>query len=203
MRISLIILVYNHEKYICDCLNSIKYQINNYNSDKKHSIQVIVSNDASKDKSLEVISKWMERNSDIISDFIIINNKENLGTCINYLNALDMCTGDYIKAIGGDDIFPETSLFEIFKYLNHYDIVQGVPFIYYENAPNSVEESVKYLNKSHKIGVHEEKVDFYTMIHRYCFLNAPATYVSKSLLLDERVKNIWKDINLQMIIPNG
>lgn len=187
MNISIIVLTYNHSKYVIDCLNSVKYQAINYNFENHHTIQLIVSDDSSKDETVDIVHEWKKSNLNYFEDFIVIENERNIGTCLNYVNALKKCNGDYIKVIGGDDMFPEASIFDIFRYLNHYDMVFGVPFVYYENSYNNNEKILRYLNKVHCIQMEENKVDYYDMIHRYCFLNAPATYVSKKLLIDKRV----------------
>lgn len=187
MKISIIALTYNHGKYIIDFLNSVKYQVTNYNNDKRHFVQLIVSDDCSKDDTVQRVEKWKMQNGDCIDDFVIAKNNENIGTCRNYLNALEICTGDYVKAIGGDDMLPETSIFTIAQYLDHYDMVFGVPFVYYEGKSNDVSEILRTLRKVYCIQKEENRIDYYDLIHRHCFINGPATYVSKRLLTDKRV----------------
>lgn len=189
MRISIIALTYNHEEYIEDFLNSAKYQEETYNPDHRHHLQIIVSDDCSKDNTIDVVERWRKNNQEVFEDFVFIKNSNNLGTCRNYLNALDVCDGDCIKAIGGDDILPETSVFMIASYLEYYDMVYGLPFTYYENEDNDVKEMLRILRKMNAIQNKTEKTDFYRRIHRSCCINAPATYISKELLTDERVKS--------------
>lgn len=171
MNATIIVLTYNHEKFITDFLNSVKYQAINYNGDKKHHLQLILSDDCSKDNTVEVAERWKEKNGDCIDDFLIIKNEKNLGTCRNWINGLDRATGDYVKAIGGDDLLPETSIFSLFKYLDSYDMVFGVPFIYHENADNEVDEILRILHKTYCIQKEENKLSYYDLIHRYCFIS--------------------------------
>lgn len=187
MKVSIIILTYNHERYIIDCLNTVKHQSITYNHKNMHSIQVVVADDCSSDSTVQAVNRWKEQNDKFFQEFVVIENEKNLGTCLNYINALNKCTGDYIKAIGGDDMLAESSIFRIFHYLDYYDIVFGVPFVYYENGNNDIEETLKVLQKTYCIQKEESKIKYYDLIHRYCFINGPASYISKKLLTDKRV----------------
>jgi glycosyltransferase involved in cell wall biosynthesis len=60
IKVSIIIPVYNAERYIKETIESIL----NQKTDKK--IEIIVANDGSTDKTLEVIRKLKEKNKSII-----------------------------------------------------------------------------------------------------------------------------------------
>ena len=62
MKISIIVLLYNHERYIQECLESIKYQTEKYNCNKAHTVQVIIADDASSDGSKKAVEDWSSRN---------------------------------------------------------------------------------------------------------------------------------------------
>ncbi len=188
MKISIIVLLYNHERYIQECLESIKYQTENYNCNKAHTVQVIIADDASSDGSKKAVEDWSSRNPDIFETFEYIDRTENVGTCSNYLGALKKAEGDYIKVIGGDDLFPQMSIFEIFSHLDTgADIVTGYPLVYFENGTNNINDALCSIHRNQCITLAESKLTYDDKIHRYCFFNAPATYISKQLLTDERV----------------
>ena len=65
--ISIIILVYNTEKYLDECLRAVTAQT--YND-----LEVILVNDGSRDGSAEICKKWQKRDERIL--FI---NQDNLG----------------------------------------------------------------------------------------------------------------------------
>lgn len=67
-KIVVIIPVYNGEKYLTDCLNSLKKQTFPLN-------KIITVDNGSKDKSIEIIKKFKKK----IKNLIIISNKKNLG----------------------------------------------------------------------------------------------------------------------------
>lgn len=91
MKISVIISVYNTEKYIEKCVDSILDQT-------YKEIEIILVNDGSKDKSREILKKY-EKNSKVK----IIDNKKNMGLSYSRNIALKESTGKYIGYIDSDD----------------------------------------------------------------------------------------------------
>lgn len=187
MKVSIIIVSYNHEKYIQECLESIRYQVDTYNKVREHYVQVLVADDCSQDKTEEKVKSWMSRNKECFDEFVYVKSASNVGTCRNYMNALEKSDGDYIKAIGGDDFFASNSIFEMMSYLDEYDIVYGLPLIYIEDGNNKLEQIKKEVMRTHYINLEESKLSFYDRIHRYCFFNAPGTYARKELMINPAV----------------
>ena len=72
-RLSIIIPIYNVEKYIEECLNSIVSQINNSTS-----IEIIVVNDGSPDNSIQIVENIQRK----IPSIIKILNQNNQGLSI-------------------------------------------------------------------------------------------------------------------------
>lgn len=89
-KVSIIIPVYNSEKYIDRCLKSVLKQ--DYNN-----IEIICVNDGSKDNSLDILKKYEKS-----SKFIIID-QENIGVAKTRNKAIKKSTGDYILFIDNDD----------------------------------------------------------------------------------------------------
>ena len=95
-RISIIIAVYNTEKYIEKCLKSVMNQT-------YKDIEIIVVNDCSKDKSLEKIQKLQKTDNRII----LIDNEKNKGLSYSRNVAMQNATGEYFGFIDSDDYIPE------------------------------------------------------------------------------------------------
>lgn len=186
MRISIIILTYNHEEFICDCLESIKYQIVKFGSENDY-VEVVVTDDSSSDNTVERVKTWENLNKGLFSNFILIANDNNIGTCNNYENALSRTSGDYIKLIGGDDLFPSNSMFEVFAQLEDYDIVTGLPFEYIIDAENNPSTIQTLTHKLQCINLELENKDYYKLIERRCFFNAPATYIRREVATNPEV----------------
>ena len=83
-KISVIVPVYNAEKYLVQCLNSI---INQTFKD----IEIICINDGSTDNSLKILKEFSEKDSRIK-----IINQKNSGVSIARNKGIDTASGDYI-----------------------------------------------------------------------------------------------------------
>lgn len=96
IKISIIVAVYNAEKFLETCLNSIINQV-------YKDFECILVNDGSTDNSLLICEKY----SQIDNRFIIINKKNGgVGSARNA--ALDIARGEWITFVDSDDwIIPE------------------------------------------------------------------------------------------------
>ena len=105
LKLSIIVPVYNVEPYIRPCIESIF----NQGLDEKD-YEVIIVNDGSTDKSMEMIT-------DIISQHnnIIIINQENQGLSMARNNGIEKASGEYIQFVDSDDLLIDNSLKPILK----------------------------------------------------------------------------------------
>ena len=92
MKISIIVPVYNVEKYLEKCLNSL---VNQTLSD----IEIIVVNDGSPDNSQEIINRY----TSLYPGKVISLIKENGGLSDARNFALPYCRGEYIGFVDSDD----------------------------------------------------------------------------------------------------
>ncbi len=91
-KVSVVIPVYNTEKYLEECLNSVETQT-------LKEIEIICVNDGSKDKSLEILKNHREKD-----DRIKIIDQENAGVSVARNNGIKSATGEYIAFIDSDDL---------------------------------------------------------------------------------------------------
>lgn len=91
IKFSIIVAVYNIEKYIEQCIESIINQT--YSA-----IEVILVNDGSTDNSLHILQEWQQKDRRIK-----IVNKKNGGLSSARNEGLKEATGDYVAYIDGDD----------------------------------------------------------------------------------------------------
>jgi len=108
--LSVIIPVYNTEKYITECLESI-YSQNFYD------FEVICVNDGSTDTSLDKLQIYQKRHSDLI-----IIDKANEGSGVARNLALKKAKGDYILFADSDDRYLDGAFNEIIKKINNTNI---------------------------------------------------------------------------------
>lgn len=99
-QLSIIVPVYNVEKYIRPCLESIFRQGLN-----EECFEVIIINDGTKDKSMEMIV-------DIISQHknITVINQENQGLSVVRNHGIDIAKGEYLLMPDSDDLLINNSL---------------------------------------------------------------------------------------------
>ena len=91
-KISLIIPIYNAEKFLEECVKSIQEQT--YNN-----LEIILVNDGSKDNSAKIIDKFAKEDSRVK-----VVHKENGGVSSARNAGLDVATGEYIMFPDADDL---------------------------------------------------------------------------------------------------
>lgn len=91
MKVSIIVPIYNVEKYILKCLDSIHKQT-------YENLEIILVNDGSTDSSKDIIEKFSEKD-----DRVIIINKVNGGLSSARNAGIEQASGEYIMHVDGDD----------------------------------------------------------------------------------------------------
>ena len=95
-KISLLILTYNHGKFVGRTLDSVFSQVHEY------SFEILISDDASKDDTLEVLCDYQKANPNRIR---ILHSDYNVGVSKNFRRAMKECRGEYIAICEGDDFW--------------------------------------------------------------------------------------------------
>lgn len=96
--VTIIVPAYNVEKWLCDCLNSIKNQT-------YQNWECIIVNDGSKDKTHDIALEFCSHDT----RFRLID-KENEGVSTVRNVGLDNAKGNFIQFIDGDDMLPQDCL---------------------------------------------------------------------------------------------
>ena len=100
MKLSIIIPVYNVERYIRTCIESVFLQGLN-----DQDFEVIIVNDGTKDQSIKMIAEIISQHNNIT-----VINQENQGLSIARNNGLSKAKGEYILFIDSDDLLVPYSL---------------------------------------------------------------------------------------------
>ena len=95
---SIIVPIYNVEKYLTECLQSVLKQSYQY-------YEIICINDASTDNSYDILLKYAKNNKKII----VINNKKNRGLSYCRNQGIEKAKGDYILFVDSDDYISSES----------------------------------------------------------------------------------------------
>ena len=184
--ISIVIPIYNAEKYLEECLNSIKNQT-------YQNFEVIMVNDGSKDNS-ETICKRFSEDDTRFRYF----KKENGGVSSARNLGLDNVGGDYITFIDADDWIDENHLELLINSIkkNHSDIVVSS----YKQFNNIDVFYLRAYTIQEKYLLNFEKMnrdDFLTLFPKLmranvCFNNAVAKLFRKELVKNLRFDNSIK-----------
>lgn len=110
-KISVIVPVYNAEKYLPRCIDSILTQCFT-------NIELLLIDDGSKDKSGDICDGYAEKDKRVI-----VFHKENGGVSSARNLGLDKATGDYVTFVDADDyLLPESLTLQLLE--GNYDLIQ-------------------------------------------------------------------------------
>jgi glycosyltransferase involved in cell wall biosynthesis len=98
-KISIAMCTYNGEKYLKEQIDSILKQT-------YENFELIITDDGSQDKTVELINTYVLNDSRVK----LFENELNLGFMKNFEKAISLCTGDYIALSDQDDVWKENKL---------------------------------------------------------------------------------------------
>ena len=100
--VSVFVLTYNSAKTVIETLDSI-YHLT------YPKIELIVSDDASNDNTLDICKSWIEKYKARFENVQLLTVHNNTGTAMNFHRAAKACHADWLKAIAGDDaLYPDS-----------------------------------------------------------------------------------------------
>jgi len=120
IQVSVPVLTYNAESFIEETLESIFNQT-------YQTIELIISDDCSKDNTVQIVEDWCTQPRVIarFTDIKILTVPKNTGIPANYNRCIMASTGEWIKAISGDDAL----------------------------MPNCVEDNIDFINTNQEVKV--------------------------------------------------
>ena len=130
--VSLVVPVYNVEKYLKKCLDSIFDQ--NISTEL---FQVIVVNDGTKDRSMEIVRQYQYPNLQIIE-------QENKGLSVARNEGLKVCKGKYVWFVDSDDWLLEGALLSVIETIRKYDGIDIISSSLKKIEPETGRESLDF-----------------------------------------------------------
>ena len=114
VKVSIIVPVYNVEKYIDKCLSSLVNQT-------LKDIEIIVVNDGTKDNSQKIVDKYVKKYPKMVKSYIKENGGQ--GSARNY--GLEKAIGEYIGYVDSDDYVDKQMFEKLYNkaYENNLDVV--------------------------------------------------------------------------------
>jgi glycosyltransferase involved in cell wall biosynthesis len=113
IKISVLMAVYNGEKYIREAIDSILSQT-------MRDFEFIIVNDGSKDRTLEIIESYTDKR------IVIVNNKKNLGLIDSLNKGLELARGKYIARLDHDDIAIPYRLYTQYSFMENHPYIDVV-----------------------------------------------------------------------------
>ena len=132
---SIVIPVYNVEKYINECIQSVVYQ-------DFRDIQIIIVIDGSPDNSKAICEKY--RNQD---KRIVIVEQKNQGVAVARNHGLEIATGKYVHFVDPDDRLPNSTVYsKLYALLKdeHTDVLIGKSSYYENEFLEKVEDGISF-----------------------------------------------------------
>ena len=131
--VSIIVPVYNSEKFINDTIQTVKEQM-------YKNWELLLVNDCSTDNSENIIKKYVKKDNRIK----LINLEKNSGAAIARNTGIESAKGKYIAFLDADDLWKNEKLEKQIKFMeeNNYDFT----FTGYEFADESGNKLDKIVN---------------------------------------------------------
>ena len=164
--VSIIISVYNTEKYLRQCLESV---INQTFKD----FEVIIINDCSPDNSYKIIEEFRQKDNRII----VINSEKNLGLGFCRNQGLKISKGKYITFIDSDDWVKSNYIEILYNNIKQHgaDFVSA-DYMFYNNVTTKISPNIETITFYKKYNFYNFEITDEN-IKRKILLNTPSIYI--------------------------
>lgn len=170
MQLSIIIPVYNIERYIEKCLESVLIP----------NVEIIVINDGSRDSSLEIINFFVENNQNYS---IKIIDQENKGLAETRNVGLEASSGKYIWFVDGDDYIENVAMKEITDLIGREAIdVYSFGYNVVESTTEELIRKIEYSNET------ERDINNKLKLTKNLVCNVWRYIVRKDFLIENNIK---------------
>lgn len=149
IMVSVCCLVYNHEKYLRQCLDGFIMQKTNFK------FEVLVHDDASTDGSADIIREYEKKYPDIIKPIYQKENQYSKGVKISWTFQYPRAKGKYIALCEGDDYWIDPNKLQIqFDWMeSHSDYTLCVHEAIKINLFDNIEEYYTKIDKSGYVAI--------------------------------------------------
>lgn len=196
-----LVITYNHQAYIVEHLESIKFLVLSYA--EGIDVDLIVNDDCSRDQTCSLIDGWLDINVDIFRRIEKIYNSKNIGTCASVNNMLSLVNTDRCKLTAGDDVYSFENIFELSKTNQDVAMLSGRVLYLVDNG--------LMINKMHNNMATATQIVYSddTLLHmlkHFSYINTPNLLYSTKYLLKPTVREfltkfkVTEDFPLQIAI---
>ena len=182
LSFAFMVLTYNHQDYILEHLESIKYLVNAFG--ESIDVDLMINDDCSKDDTCYLIDQWLRINKDLFRYTETIYNRSNFGTCASVKNLLGRLKADHCKLTAGDDVYSYENIFELSKCKSDVAILSGRALLL-QGENLAFDRLTNILATASQIIYKKD-----SLLHRlkhFSYNNAPNILYSRECLLNSKV----------------
>ena len=113
--VSVVVISYNSEKTIIETLESVKSQT-------YPKIELIVSDDCSKDNTVKIVKEWIEINKERFFNVKLLESQANQGAVKNCNRGIYAAQGKYVQTVAGDDRLVKEAVEEKYQFVKEHKL---------------------------------------------------------------------------------
>lgn len=184
--VSIIVITYNSSKFVLETLESAKAQT-------YQNIELIISDDSSKDDTVTICRKWLEENKDRFVHTELITVPENTGIPANCNRGVRASKGEWIKSIAGDDLLHKKCIEEnlLFANENNYSAVFSKAQVFKDVCEETNFLFVRPKVEGQKFYSREIiSKEQYKIMLNFNPIPAPTVFIKRSVLFDLGLFNV-------------
>ena len=207
-KVSIIVPIYNSEKYMNKCIESILNQT-------LTEIEIILVNDGSTDNSGKIIDNYAKKDKRIK-----VIHQENSGPSVARNKGINIAKGKYIGFVDSDDYIEESMYEEMYEYANKSKVQMAMCSYnekhIYSNKSIIVNTKLKPYKKYNKSQIREEIISTFATNENYGFYSIWNKIYDREWLQNTNIKmditrdhgedwwfniNVFKKLESYMYIP--
>lgn len=181
--VSVPVVTYNAAKTILETLESIKAQT-------YPNIELIISDDCSRDNTVEICREWLEKNGSRFTRTELLIVSHNTGVADNLNRAEAACQGEWVKGIAGDDILLPNCVQDCMDYVAvHQDAI----FLFgrMDGFGRPKEEVDEYMNRCFDYSIFDLSAEeqYQRLVFKGNCVPAPAVFYNKKRVQELNITN--------------
>lgn len=155
VNISVIITLYNYERYICKAIDSVL-------KNKFKNLEIVVVNDCSKDNSYQKVLPYLSKKCNLT----LIDKFKNSGLIDSRNLGIDICVGDYIFILDADNYLYDDCLEKHFYEIKKNDAIACYGIIDCFDEENNLVRHVSNMNFNYEKLKLGNYIDAMAMFHK-------------------------------------
>ncbi|MDD6878697.1 MAG: glycosyltransferase family 2 protein, partial [bacterium] len=176
--VTVIVSVFNTEKYIDECIQSLIKQTYDFNS-----IEIILVNDGSNDNSYEICLKYKEKYKNII-----LINKKNTGVSDSRNQGIKIANGKYIMILDSDDFISNNSIKDLVDFMENNDVdISSYSLINYIDSEKKMSSHFRNREYNRGTGIYD--------VNEYPYLCQSTVNI---IFKNKKSNNVYYDTTMQI-----